>query len=39
LEDSALAQETPEQAAHREAAEREEVALMLRRLRENNFKL
>lgn len=31
--------ETPEQAAQREAQERDEVAAMLRQLRENNFKM
>lgn len=39
LETSTLAQETPEQTALREAAERDDVALLLRRFRENNFKI
>lgn len=39
LENAMIAAETPEQAAQREAAERDDVALMMRRFRENNFKL
>jgi len=39
LERPLLLQETPEQAAQREAAEREEVLSMLRQLRQNNFKM